>query len=214
MIHFRRAGLAALLSLAAWPAAMAQAAPTAQEIIEQLKPPATRSLGTKRGFKVQAVEAATSETAVTPFVGQPAFGVQRTTAGPTAPPVAEPATTTTTTTPPPPPPSVSLSIEFDFNSARVRAGSLPVLNTLAQALQSPALKDARFRIEGHTDAAGRADYNQRLSTQRAQAVSSILVAHGVALSRLSSVGKGSSELADAAQPTAAANRRVKIVNLE
>lgn len=190
---------------------MAQAAPSAQEIIEQLKPPATRSLGTKRGFKVQAVEAAASVATVTPVVGQPASSVQRTAVGPTAPPVAEPPTTTTT---PPPPPSVSLSIEFDFNSARVRAGSLPVLNTLAQALQSPTLKDARFRIEGHTDAAGRADYNQRLSAQRAQAVSGVLVAHGVALSRLTSVGKGASELADVAQPTAAANRRVKIVNLE
>ncbi len=194
---------------------MAQAAPSAQEIIEQLKPPATRSLGTKRGFKVQAVEAAASVATVTPVVGQPASSVQRTAVGPTAPPVAEPpTTTTTTTTTPTPPPSVSLSIEFDFNSARVRAGSLPVLNTLAQALQSPTLKDARFRIEGHTDAAGRADYNQRLSAQRAQAVSGVLVAHGVALSRLTSVGKGASELADVAQPTAAANRRVKIVNLE
>ncbi|MBC7956451.1 MAG: OmpA family protein [Cytophagales bacterium] len=109
---------------------------------------------------------------------------------------------------------MSLSIEFDFDSARVRSKSLPVLNNLAQALKSPALKDARFLIEGHTDGAGRADYNQRLSAQRAQAVSSLLASQGVAASRLSTVGKGSSDLANASDPAAAENRRVKIVNLD
>ena len=113
-----------------------------------------------------------------------------------------------------PRPSVSLSIEFDFDSARVRADSLAVLGNLAQALQSPALQDARFLVEGHTDASGRADYNQRLSAQRAQAVSAWLAAQGVAPARLSAVGKGATEPALPETPNAAANRRVRIVNLD
>lgn len=174
----RHAGLAALLSLAALPAALAQATPSAQDLIEQLKPrPAT--LGQRRSFKAQRLE-------------EPASGAASTAA----------------------PPSVSLSIEFDFNSARVRDESLTVLSNLAQALQSEALKETRFLIEGHTDGAGRADYNQRLSTQRAHAVSRWLVKQGVPPARLTALGKGSSELADPAHPTAAANRRVKIVNLD
>jgi OOP family OmpA-OmpF porin len=181
-------------------AALAQAEPSTQELIDQLKPApgSTRSLGARRGFKAQGVEAAASQAASASVAASAASRSVETIA--VEPPAARP--------------SVSLSIEFDFDSARVRSQSLPVLSNLAQALKSPALKDARFLIEGHTDAAGRADYNQRLSAQRAQAVSSALAAQGVAASRLSAVGKGSSELADAGDPTGAANRRVRIVNLD
>ena len=200
-MRLRHTVIAALLCSAA----LAQAEPSTQELIDQLKPAtsSTRSLGLGRGFKAQRVEAAASEAASAPSV--PAAGAASAVTRSAEPNVVQP---------PAARPSVSLSIEFDFDSARVRSQSLPVLNNLAQALKSPALKDARFLIEGHTDAAGRADYNQRLSAQRAQAVSSWLVAQGVSATRLSAVGKGSSELANASDPTAAANRRVRIVNLD
>jgi outer membrane protein OmpA-like peptidoglycan-associated protein len=111
-------------------------------------------------------------------------------------------------------PSLSLSIQFDFASAHIRPESLLALGNLATALASPALLPSRFVIEGHTDAKGSTDYNRKLSDQRALAVKDLLVAKGIEAGRLLSVGKGSSELANAEAPLAPENRRVKIVNLD
>ena len=110
-------------------------------------------------------------------------------------------------------PSLSLLIQFDFNSAHVKPESQQALVNLAQALKSPELNEARFAVEGHTDSRGRADYNLKLSQQRADAVRIVLAHNGVVESRLSAVGKGSTEPANAADPQAAENRRVRIVNL-
>ena len=114
---------------------------------------------------------------------------------------------------PPSRPSLSLLIQFDFNSARVKPESQQALSNLAQALQSKELADSKFAVEGHTDAKGRADYNLKLSQQRADAVRAFLASNGVADARLVALGKGSGELANPADPLAAENRRVRIVNL-
>lgn len=111
-------------------------------------------------------------------------------------------------------PSLSLLIQFDFNSARVRDESQQALGNLAQALQSSELASARFAVEGHTDAKGRADYNLKLSQQRADAVRDYLVGQGVASDRLVTAGKGAAELARPDEPFSAENRRVRIVNLD
>ncbi|NQW81236.1 MAG: OmpA family protein [Polaromonas sp.] len=111
-------------------------------------------------------------------------------------------------------PSLSLLIQFDFNSARVRPESQQALANLSQALQSPELLGSNFSIEGHTDAKGRSDQNQKLSQQRAHAVSDFLKKWGVAEARLVATGKGASELANSADPFAPENRRVRIVNLD
>ena len=111
-------------------------------------------------------------------------------------------------------PSLSLLIQFDFNSARVSAVSQQALANLSQALQSPDLLQSRFAVEGHTDAKGAADYNRRLSAQRAQAVAEVLKGYGVQPDRLQASGKGASELANSEQPFAPENRRVRIVNLD
>jgi outer membrane protein OmpA-like peptidoglycan-associated protein len=110
-------------------------------------------------------------------------------------------------------PSLSLLIQFDFNSAKVKPESQQALVNLAQALQSKELLESKFAVEGHTDAKGRADYNLKLSQQRADAVRAFLAGNGVADARLAAVGKGSGELANSADPLAAENRRVRIVNL-
>ena len=114
---------------------------------------------------------------------------------------------------PPARPSLSLLIQFDFNSAKVKPESQQALANLAQALQSKELADSKFAVEGHTDAKGRADYNLKLSQQRADAVRAFLAHNGVAEPRLAAIGKGSTELANTADPLAAENRRVRIVNL-
>jgi outer membrane protein OmpA-like peptidoglycan-associated protein len=115
---------------------------------------------------------------------------------------------------PEPKPSLSLLIQFDFDSNRIKPESRKVLADLATALQSAALSQSKFAIEGHTDAVGRADYNQRLSESRASAVRQLLMASGIDAERLRAVGKGSSELANADDPKAAENRRVRVVNLD
>ena len=114
---------------------------------------------------------------------------------------------------PAPKPSLSLLIQFDFNSAKVKPESQQALLNLAQALQSKELVESKFAVEGHTDAKGRADYNLKLSQQRADAVRVFLASHGIVDARLQAVGKGSGELANTADPLAAENRRVRIVNL-
>jgi outer membrane protein OmpA-like peptidoglycan-associated protein len=80
-------------------------------------------------------------------------------------------------------------------------------------LNSSELNGASFLIEGHTDAKGTQDYNQQLSGKRAEQVREFLAQQGVRTSRLSALGKGSSELVNSNDPLAAENRRVRIVNL-
>ncbi len=193
-----------LLVLACWfaasPAWSQAAAPTADQMIEQLKSPRVRGL---RNIAVEAAPPATASS----NAAEPASSAA--TAAAEAP-AAAPASATASA----PRPSLSLLIQFDFNSARVRPESQQALANLSQALQSPELADSRFAIEGHTDAKGREDYNRKLSEQRAQAVSEFLAVRGVRANRLAPVGKGSSELANTSDPFAAENRRVRIVNLD
>jgi outer membrane protein OmpA-like peptidoglycan-associated protein len=111
-------------------------------------------------------------------------------------------------------PSLSLLVQFGFDSAEVLPESEQALQNLAGALQSSELAASRFAIEGHTDARGRRDYNVRLSQRRADAVRDVLARHGVDTRRLVTAGKGPDEPADPSDPMAAANRRVRVVNLD
>ncbi len=111
-------------------------------------------------------------------------------------------------------PSLSLLIQFDFNSARVKPESQQALANLSQALQSPELAKSKFAVEGHTDAKGGVDFNRKLSEQRAYAVRDLLRIQGVSETRLLASGKGYAELANPADPMSAENRRVRIVNLD
>jgi OmpA-OmpF porin, OOP family len=109
---------------------------------------------------------------------------------------------------------LALSVQFEFASAKVSAESRELLSKLGAAMNSPKLVDLQFRIEGHTDAVGDAKANQRLSEQRAGNVKQFLVSAGIQESRLSAVGKGSSEPIDKANPKSDVNRRVVVVALE
>ena len=68
-------------------------------------------------------------------------------------------------------------------------------------------------LEGHTDATGSDPYNQALSERRADAVRDYLVEqHHIEPQRLVAVGKGKKDLLDPANPEAAVNRRVRVIN--
>jgi outer membrane protein OmpA-like peptidoglycan-associated protein len=112
------------------------------------------------------------------------------------------------------PAKIDLTIQFDFDSARIKDDSRPQLERLAQALQHERLASMRFQIEGHTDAQGSAAYNLSLSGRRADSVLAFLSQQGVAKDKLQALGKGSSDLLEPAEPRSPKNRRVRILTLE
>ena len=190
------------------------AVPETRQMIDALKPAANR------GMRNLVVRQAAPEPAAPVAAG--AAGAAGAVVEPAALPPTFPTATTTATPSPTPnpsspadaPPSLSLAIQFDLNSARVRPESGNVLGNLVAALMSPDLKSNRFVIEGHTDARGVPAANLRLSQQRADEVRLYLVALGVHPARLKAVGKGSTEPANPLDPLAADNRRVRVVTLE
>lgn len=101
------------------------------------------------------------------------------------------------------------SIYFDFDSARIKKSSEPSLRLVLDFLkQNPK---AEFEIIGHTDLAGEADYNQKLSEKRAQSVKAWLVENGIEKSRLSTSGAGKSRpvVAKRGKPYDEQNRRTE-----
>lgn len=110
------------------------------------------------------------------------------------------------------PGKASLLITFATNSTEISGETQRVLDTLARALQSDNLAGFSFKVEGHADARGDADANQRLSQQRAESVVAYLVSkQGILPERLSAIGKGSSEPLNKDKVDAPENRRVTIV---
>ena len=72
---------------------------------------------------------------------------------------------------------LSADVLFDFDKAVLRSKADAALQKIATALTSTP--SAAITIEGHSDGVGRADYNQRLSEQRAAAVEAWLRSNGV-----------------------------------
>jgi outer membrane protein OmpA-like peptidoglycan-associated protein len=103
---------------------------------------------------------------------------------------------------------VYVPISFDFDSAALRSDQVPKLATLCQVMSKIDVQT--FRIVGHTDASGSADYNERLSLLRAQEVKRHMVTEcGVPDSKLEAIGVGEQFPLDKANPRADENRRVE-----
>jgi outer membrane protein OmpA-like peptidoglycan-associated protein len=112
-------------------------------------------------------------------------------------------------------PKIDLEINFDYNSDRISAKSLPSVQALGRALANPDLKGSTFILAGHTDAAGGDAYNQDLSERRADSIKRYLVEKAsIPAADLVAVGYGKTKLKDPANPLAEVNRRVQVVNME
>ena len=107
-----------------------------------------------------------------------------------------------------PAPSLDLLLTFDTDSAVLTDQGTANARVFAEALKRPELKQARFEIEGHTDASGSREHNLTLSQNRAEAVKAFLVSQGVERDRLTAVGYAFDHLAVPDQPLSRANRRV------
>lgn len=111
-------------------------------------------------------------------------------------------------------PKIDVEINFDFNSADLTPRAEPQLNSLGKALTSPELQGSVVMLGGHTDAKGADDYNQKLSERRAETVKRFLVDnYKVSPDLLVTSGYGKDGLKNSAEPFAAENRRVEIVNV-
>lgn len=109
---------------------------------------------------------------------------------------------------------ITQQIHFEFDKARIRNISFPVLDAVTDILQkNPKVK---IEVQGHTDNVGTADYNQDLSERRAQAVKMYLVSRGVAPDRLTSKGYGLERpiVPNDTKANQALNRRVQFVRTE
>jgi outer membrane protein OmpA-like peptidoglycan-associated protein len=109
---------------------------------------------------------------------------------------------------------IDLEIYFDYNSAEITPKAEPQLKELGAALSSSALKNSVVVVSGHTDAKGGDQYNQLLSQRRAEAVKAYLTQNlKVSADNLTTAGYGKRDLKNKAEPFAAENRRVEIVNM-
>ena len=178
--------IAAPLAFTALPA-LAQSSPSADQIIQSLKPSGDLLKGDTRGIRLVNPSA----TAATPQ--------------------AAPADTAAAAGP-----SVSLTVEFATGSADLTPQARHTLDQLGRALTSQDLAQFKFRIEGHTDTVGTPAANKTLSQRRADAVAAYLEQQfSVAAARLKAIGMGEEGLAVPTPPQTAnaQNRRVKVVNL-
>ena len=108
--------------------------------------------------------------------------------------------------------TLSGSATFKTGSSTLSQSGKDKLSALARTLTSSGTRITRLLIEGHTDSAGAAAFNQVLSLKRANAVADYLASKGLIRSSMETAGKGeSSPIADnKTKAGRAQNRRVDI----
>lgn len=112
------------------------------------------------------------------------------------------------------PPSISMKVNFAFDSYVLSDEIKVKLNPLGEALMSEQLVNYSFEVAGHTDAVGIESYNHDLSGKRAVSVGQYLYDnYGVETTRLKLAGYGEAQLLDTENPSSGENRRVEITTL-
>ncbi|ENX18017.1 hypothetical protein F895_00509 [Acinetobacter sp. CIP 64.2] len=100
---------------------------------------------------------------------------------------------------------------FDFNKAEIKPEHQKEIVRLANQLNKYDLQ--KLKIVGHTDDIGNPEYNQKLSEERAQSVSTIFITQGFKPNNLTVVGRGASQpfVPNTSDENRASNRRVNVI---
>jgi len=107
-----------------------------------------------------------------------------------------------------------VEIEFENDSVAIEPKSYRTVGMIADALHHPNLRRYKFLVVGHTSSTGDAKHNLMLSQKRADAITEALsTTFAIAPDRLIAIGVGEEWPVDPANPQAADNRRVQLVNL-
>src|SRR3974390_1167060 len=111
------------------------------------------------------------------------------------------------------PGSFDRTVNFAFDSAELTADARKELDAVAESLNRPNTARFDIVINGHTDAVGSPEYNQKLSERRAQAVRQYLITQrGIDAGRLVAKGYGKDHLLLPSEPNNELNRRVEFRN--
>lgn len=104
-----------------------------------------------------------------------------------------------------------LNINFDTDKANLQADGQKIVDEILNLMKNNT--DLKIAIEGHTDNAGSADHNKKLSTDRANTILKFLTNKGIATSRLTAAGFGAERplVANDSEANMAKNRRVELV---
>ncbi len=108
---------------------------------------------------------------------------------------------------------ITTGIRFDSGESTIRPESAGTLKQIFNMMQEHP--DLKFSIEGHTDNVGDADFNQKLSEERAVAVKTRLVEMGIDAGRMETKGWGENNPIDNNNTPEgrANNRRVEFVKI-
>lgn len=106
---------------------------------------------------------------------------------------------------------LSGKVLFGSDLDSLNSQSRTIVERIGRALLSVDIQ--RVRVDGHTDASGKAAYNQQLSERRAQSVAKALIEIGMQPQNIQSRGLGSSQPVADNRTSAGRteNRRVSIV---
>lgn len=107
--------------------------------------------------------------------------------------------------------AVRFAINFEFGSAELTPASRELLAKVAEVIAGDeALREAAYFIDGHTDAVGSAEDNQKLGQARAAAAAGQLLSDVDFAMALKVRSFGEAQLLDPDDPNSARNRRVEI----
>ncbi len=112
-------------------------------------------------------------------------------------------------------PQITLHLQFEMDSAKLRDEDIPPLQNLGKAMQDAALTAYIYKIEGHTCDLGSSQYNRDLSRRRAQAVRDFLVRNfGMSPRQFETAGYGEMQplVPNTDETARQQNRRVVIKN--
>jgi outer membrane protein OmpA-like peptidoglycan-associated protein len=115
------------------------------------------------------------------------------------------------------PSTLTLNVQFKFNSSTLQEQASGQLDLLRAALLRDQIRGKGVEISGHTDSRGNAGYNLALSARRAESVRAYLLAkdgdpdgNQLDANHLIAVGRGEEQPLDPANPEGARNRRVEV----